>query len=1089
MRTRYEFKLLGPLEVRRDGVPVPLGAAKLRVLLVALLLEAGRVVTVDALTERLWGEEPPGRARNTVQNYVLRLRRALGPGAVLTHPQGYLIQAGPDELDLLQFGALVREGRTALGEGAPERAAVLLGKARELWRGEPLSDLPAEPVRDIVPCLVEQRLDAEELWIEAELTLGRSAAVLPQLRTLVGAHPLRERFWAQRMLALYRCGRQGEALECYREVTALLAEELGVDPGAELRLLHGRLLAADAGLGAGQGAGLSAGLGVAEPGGRGSPEPDPDPDLEPDPERPPGARPSPRPAPEPPATPARTGDLPAETTTFIGRERQVADAQRLLETSRLVCLTGVGGVGKTRLALRVAAEAAHGSPELFPDGVWLADLAPLTEPALLDRAVAAALDLRDQSARPAADAVVAHLRGRRLLLVLDNCEHLVGAVAALVLRLLRAAPGVRVLATSRERLGVPGEHVLLVPSLTLPRTGGKADPRQAGGEAESDSDSESESESEAFRLLVERAGAAAPAFRVTARNRGALAQLCHRLDGIPLAVELAAVRLGTMAAEEVRDRLDDRFRLLSVPHTRAAPTRYQQTLRGVVDWSHDLCTAGEQLLWARLSVFSGGFDLEAAEAVCGEEADDDEKGTGATAFGDTARADMPDVAGAQTPDIAGAQTPDIAGAQAPDIAGADLPDTARTNTPATARTNTPDIARADVLDLLTGLVDKSIVLVEPDHDGASPRARYRLLETLRQYGLQRLHDRDATTALRVRHCAHYRRLTARAADLWCGPDEADWLSRLDRELANVRAALDFCATRPGWAATGLEIAVNLTRTRTWFFCSTLGEGRHWLERLHGQAELVPPQLEVAAAAMKAWIAMCQGDAEATQTFMTRCRALANPAAAPAVFIEGAHAMLVAGDPASIGLLARARSGFLAVGQTGDAHMCTMLWAMAAAILGDRETAFRARDVYVAETGRAAAEYARTWALWCAGLAEERHGDPALAVAPMREALVRQHALGDRWGPVWDLETLAWAATATGHHRRAAGLLGAAHGLRQVTGVSLRGLRPFHDVHLETVERVREALGEEEYGRQWDRGTRAENCVALALELTESLVRV
>ncbi|MEU8892625.1 BTAD domain-containing putative transcriptional regulator [Streptomyces sp. NPDC048442] len=1079
MRARYEFKLLGPLEVRRDGLPVSLEATKLRLLLAALLLEAGRVVPVDTLTQRLWGEDPPGRARNTLQNYVLRLRRALGPGVVLTHSQGYLIEAGPDCLDLLRFNALVRDGRTALSSGSVEHAAVLLGEARGMWRGEPLCDLPAELVRDIAPALAEQRLDSDELWIEAELALGRSDAVLPELRTLVCAHPLRERFWAQRMLALYRCGRQGEALECYREATALLAEELGVDPGAELRTLHGKLLAAAPELGV--------------PGGAAAADPrvphahahaphahaphTPHAPHAPHVEAPP-ATPHVRSLPIPrtslphtpraghPPTPC-TGNLPAETTTFVGREVQLAHARALLTTSRLVSLTGVGGVGKTRLALRVAAEAAGGAVgsrsarpfDLFPDGVWLADLAPLTEPALLDRAVAASLDLRDQSARPAADAVAEHLRDRRLLLVLDNCEHLVEAVATLVLRLLRAAPGLRVLATSRERLGVPGEYVLLVPSLTLPRPEGfrrlhppdtphaPHAPHRPYGSSQEATHRTSDDTSEAFRLLVERARAAAPAFRVTDRNSGALAQLCHRLDGIPLAVELAAVRLGTMAPEEILDRLDDRFRLLSVPHTRTAPSRYQQTLRGVVDWSHDLCTEGERLLWARLSVFSGSFDLEAAEAVCAgvdESADEDD--------GDDGDGDD--------------------GEGEPAGGG---------------------IARENVLDLLTGLVDKSIVMVETDADGASPRARYRLLETIRQYGRHRLRsaeypgrNQDATTALRLRHCAYYRSLTARAAAEWCGPDEADWLSRLDRDLPNLRAALDFCGTQPGRAVVGLEIAVNLTRTRSWFFCSTLGEGRHWLERLHGQVSDLPPELGVTVAAMKSWIAICQGDVGAPRTLTAECVGPPGPAgpAAPALFIEGAHSMLVLGEPASIDILVRTRAGFLAAGHTGDAHMCTMLWAMAAAFLGERETAFLAREVYVAEAERAGAYWAQTWAQWCAGVAELRHGDPARAIAPMRGALVRQHGLRDRWGPVWNVETLAWAVAATGRHHRAARLLGAAHRLREITGVALIGLRPLHDVHLETVELVRTALGRQGYEEAWERGAAAEDSVALALELTD-----
>ncbi|GAA0280664.1 hypothetical protein GCM10009527_091230 [Actinomadura nitritigenes] len=482
-----------------------------------------------------------------------------------------------------------------------------------------MSDLPPDLFRDVASGLTERRLDVLELRIDADLALGRSADVLPELRALISEHPLRERFWAQRMRALSRCGRHGEALECYREVASLLSGELGIGPGAELRKLHQRYLA----------------------------------------------------APEPSGTPEQlmrgTGNLPAETTSFVGRERQMTEVRRALEASRLVTLTGAGGVGKTRLALRVAAGAASD----FPDGAWPADLAPLTpgtEPEQLDRAVAESLGLSDHSARPPADAVTGLLRDRRLLLVLDNCEHLVDAVAALASRLLRSAPGLRILATSRERLGVLGEHVLTVPSLTLPDEGASA------------------GACEAVRLLLDRAAAAAPAFLPA--DPDLVAQLCRRLDGLPLAIGLAVVRLGSVTIEEILGRLDDRFGLLSGLQIRTGG-RYQRPLRGVVDWSHGLCTEDERLLWARLSVFAGGFDLAAAQAVC---------------------------------------------------AGR-------------------NIASEDVLNLLTGLVHKSIVVT----DRAGDTTRYRMLETIRQYGQERLRERGGETRLRFRHCAHYRDLTVRAA--------------------------------------------------------------------------------------------------------------------------------------------------------------------------------------------------------------------------------------------------------------------------------------------------------------------------------------
>ncbi|WMC84192.1 AfsR/SARP family transcriptional regulator [Streptomyces rochei] len=715
MTSTYEFGILGPLLVRHSGAPVHVGAAKLRMLLASLLVEADRVVTTDTLVHRLWGDTPPLHARNTLQNYVLRLRRALGStadtGPVRTHPRGYLIETTPQTLDLRRFTSLVRLGRTALEQNAAERAAALLRQALELWRGDPLCDLPGDAFPELRLTLQEQHLTALELRIDADLAAGRSADVLPELRALVEAHPLREYFWTQRMLALYRCERQSEALECYRTVTALLIEELGITPGPALRDMHARLLSAA-------------------------------PDL--------GRLPSRTEAASSPKAPGRP-TLPVEMTGFIGREAQLEQVRALLSTARLVTLTGVGGVGKTRLALRSAAQLAAS----YADGVHLADLAALTAPDLLDRAVAEALGLRDQSARPPAEAIVDGLRDRQLLLLLDNCEHVADAVATLVLRMLRAAPGLTVLATSRHRLGVPGEHILTVPCLTLPDPDTLCDPQQPSERSES------------VRLLVQRAAASAPAFTITARNRAAVAQLCRRLDGIPLAIELAAVRLGTMTAEEMLERLDDRFRVLRSTGMPGTETRYQHTLRGVIDWSYTLCTPQERLLWVRLSVFSGGFDLSAAEAVCAGEG----------------------------------------------------------------------VERDEILDLLAALVHKSLVAV----DSTGPRARYGMLETIRQYGLERLGELTRHTGLRIRHSAHYRAMTLRAGAEWFGPQEVDWLLRLREELPNLRTALDFCAAHPDHVGTAVAIAVDLARTRCWFFSSVLGEGRYWLERLLASPLALPPR--------------------------------------------------------------------------------------------------------------------------------------------------------------------------------------------------------------------------------------------------------
>ncbi|NUP23706.1 MAG: AfsR/SARP family transcriptional regulator [Streptomyces sp.] len=937
-RAEFEFRILGPVEVVRDGLPLFISAAKLRTMLAVLLVDAGDVVPVDTIIDRLWGADPPDGARNTVQNYVLRLRRLLDTGGgcpLVTRPQGYAMEIEPGSLDLHRFEALVRRAGVAASADEADRAAVLLKEALGLWRGAALADVSSEVLRrEIAPALDERRLDALELRIEVDLALGLHQALLPELRELIEAHPLRERFWAQRMLALYRSGRQGEALRCFRTVSRLLAAELGVDPGAELSDLHRRLLTGDI-------------------------------------------------APSSPSRPRRRGNLPAEVTTFVGRRPQLAEVGRLLADTRLVTLTGPGGVGKTRLALRAGAELC----DRFPGGVWLADLTALSEPRLLDRLVAHTLGLRDQSARSPVDALIEFLRGKRLLLVLDNCEHVVTAVAALAGTLLRACPELRVLTTSRHRLGLVGEHVLPVPTLSLPPTAGGAARGPLTGY-------------EAVELLVHRAAAAAPEFAVTPDNEEHVAQLCRGLDGIPLAIELAAVRLGTLSLEEILERLGDRLSLLAAPFP--ATPRYHQTLQDVIDWSHDLCTGPERLLWARLSVFAGGFDVAAAEAVC--------SGSG--------------------------------------------------------------IAPGDIVDLLAALVHKSVLIAHAH----GRRTRYRLLETLRQYGRRRLAESGMQEPLRRRHLDHYHRLAGEAAERWCGEQEIEWLSALRRDLPNLREALHFALPCPDLAVLGLDIAVNLTRSRVWFFAKSIGEGRLWLERAHDAVPVHAASGRAVAAALLRWNAIIVGDRPLPEP----------PTGAPAVgavsvYVEGSHALLVNADPHAITLLAQARQGFREAGMRGDGHMATMLWAMSCAFLGDDVLARSAAGEYLAEAETYGARWACTWALWTLGLAELRHGDVARSAALFGEALRRQYDIDDCWGPVWTVEALAWSASAGGDHPRAARLLGIAHRQRQLIGVSLAALRPFHALHTAAGRRTRAALTETAYTAAFTRGTQVTDIQRYVLE--------
>ncbi|WP_329146457.1 tetratricopeptide repeat protein [Streptomyces niveus] len=544
------FGVLGPLTVRsgeggRSVVRVP--EAKVRALLAVLLTHEGRPVRPDRLVDDLWGAEPPGKPANALQGKVSQLRRAIGRDRVVLGPAGYALDLTGAEVDTDRF----RELLVRAGAAATARTRVdLLDEALGLWRGAAYADFRDESfVRTAVRRLEEQRLTALEDQAKARLDLGEHTQLAGELTALAARHPLRERLRLLQMRALYRAGRQGEALESYAELRALLVAELGADPGPEVSALHTAILRQDPSLNA-------------------------------------SAPPVP-PVPLAPPLPS-TAPLPTPLTSLVGRDDAVHEVGRLLATARLVTLTGAGGVGKTRLALAAAGRLADTCASEFPDGVRLVELAG-TPGDDVAGAVAAALGLRDDAAAAtsADDRVAAALRERRTLLVLDNCEHIVAPVARLAERLLRTSPGLRVLATSQEPLQVSGETLLPVEPLQ---------------------------QADAIRLFTERATAADPGFTVDSETEEAVAAICRRLDGIPLALELAATRVRALGVHALAARLDDRFRVLTAGR-RGAPAR-QQTLRAVIDWSWELLTAPERIVLRRLAAHWDGCALEAAEAVC-----------------------------------------------------------------------------------------------------------------------------------------------------------------------------------------------------------------------------------------------------------------------------------------------------------------------------------------------------------------------------------------------------------------------------------------------------------------------------------------
>ncbi|MCX2178936.1 winged helix-turn-helix domain-containing protein [Streptomyces sp. SKN60] len=537
------YLILGTTDVLDvHGAPLPLGGARLRALLAALALRGGRTVSVGELVDDVYGDEPPLDAQAAVQALVGRLRRALGKEAVGSGPGGYRLAAGPEDIDLYVFERHAREAGARLDAGDPEGAAALLRTALALFRGPALADLP-EPA-GVRP--EAQRLAALRQRVEADLRRGATTGLVPELTELTGAYPYDETFHAQLIRALRAEGRPADALAAYESARRTLADGLGTDPGPELAALHAELLAGEVPV------------------------------------------PAPAPAPGPaPAPVSETGNIRPRLTSFVGREPDLAALRTDLDRSRLVTLTGPGGSGKTRLAEEAALQAAG-------PAAWIAELAPLDTPEAVPGAVLSALRLRETNliARdgvplqddPTAQ-LVEHLSRRPLLLVLDNCEHVIDGAAALAETLLTHCPGLRILATSREPLGVPGEAVR--PVEPLPPT-------------------------PAHRLFAERARAVRPGFRAE-DDLPAVDEICRRLDGLPLAIELAAARLRLLTPRQIADRLDDRFQLLTSGSRTVLPR--QQTLRAVVDWSWELLDRAERDLLRQVSVFAGGWDLAAAEAL------------------------------------------------------------------------------------------------------------------------------------------------------------------------------------------------------------------------------------------------------------------------------------------------------------------------------------------------------------------------------------------------------------------------------------------------------------------------------------------
>jgi len=690
--------MLGSFEVRTDdGTVADVPGTRLRALLIALALEPGRVVSKATLIDWIWGEQLPADTANALQRLVSRLRKALPEGSIEGQPGGYRLTVEPGAVDAVRFERLVAQARDAEGS----RRVRLLREALALWRGAAMADVgmeDSEALDAAVARLERLRLAALEDRFDAEIGLGQAGELIAELTDLVAAHPMRERLVAALMRALAAAGRDTEALLVYERTRETVADLLGADPSPELSAVHVALLRGE--------------LGRREE--------------------------------------IRKTNVRAELTSFVGREADVAAVRELIAERRLTTLIGPGGSGKTRLAT----ETARTLLSDLPDGVWLVELAPIGADGDVVQATLAGLGLRDAllGAAPSADPVdglIAAIREREALLILDNCEHVIESAAAFADRVLGECRRLRILATSREPLGITGEALWQTEPLALPG----ASPGEIADSA-------------AIRLLRDRAGAVRKDLGGDARTLSAMARICRALDGMPLAIELAAARLRTMTVEQLANRLDDRFRLLTSGSRTALPRH--KTLRAVVDWSWDLLTEAERMVLRRLSVFSGGASLEAAERVC------------------VARAGEP-----------------------------------RAGEPRTSEQGALD--QDEVLELLTSLAEKSLLRTEGDgaQDGARDGARdggqdgalrYRMLGTIKEYAADRLTEAGESDLARQAHLGYFTDLTESAEPHLRRAEQLVWLARLEADHDNISAAM-----RGAIAAGQAQAAMRLAAAAGWYW--------------------------------------------------------------------------------------------------------------------------------------------------------------------------------------------------------------------------------------------------------------------------------
>ena len=858
-----EVRLLGSFEVRAAGEPVDVPGAKRQALVACLALRAGRVVPTDTLVEALWGSDLPAAPRNAVQHHVARLRRALGEDAIRLAADGYALEGAA--VDAIGFEELLTAARGALRAGDARGAADTIADALALWHGPALLGLPQSSWMTAQAARLDSlRLDALEEQFEAALALGEHAHLVPAIRAALEESPFRERLWGQLLLALYRSGRQADALEVFQEARQMLLEELALEPGPELRRLQEAILAHDPAI-----------------------------------------------APVPVA-PQRHGNLPAPATSFIGREAELTQVTELLGKHRLVTLTGPPGVGKSRLAL----EAARSLETELRVGAWHVDLARATSSADVVRLAAQCLDVR--GADPLAR-TIARLRDTDAILFFDGCAHVVEEVARVVSALLAECPTVRVLATSRKVLQVTGEVRLIVEPLAIP-----------------DDDTSDTVGAPAVELFVARARAARPGFELTDEDAWLAVEISRLVDGLPLAIELAAARLNVLGLAEILALVRRRLELLD---DRPTVDAARAALGTLVEWSYDLLHADEKTVLHHVAVHRGGAPLPALVAAGIEH----------------------------------------------------------------------ELDEMTVIQLLGTLVDKSVITVSfPGRD-----ARYGLLDTVRDYALERLAESGSLLPARQAHAEYFAALADAAHGALRGPEWQAWVGRLELERDNLWAALTYAQE-----ASEAGIAGRLG-TLAWYFtlAERVSEGRRFVElALASAAEDAPAPLRLELEGFLCFFATEELDLDTAIEIGERALARAEPLPPQAALVEAALALAraEAGDIECAAVLAEQAPA--RVQPTGDD------WSIAATSLLRAEVAALAGDVAIvaamaAQTDRHAGAigfdaFQVPALLLEAWVAERRSDEGAAAEAYQRAfALAGNAGLADH--AAFALAGLGWIAFTSG----------------------------------------------------------------------------